>query len=103
MNLQALNTHATGYVGLGLSGASIAGVIASVSALFNRLQQPSFVMALWNDHLHHTFGEATSTIVALGFGVLGSCVVAGIGAIASYWGRPATIPQPPALAGKGSP
>ena len=101
MNLRAVNTHFVANAGLGLSGVSLTGVTAAIVALFAKLRDPAFVMALWHDYLNHTFTEASATLVALCMGVIGAALVAALGALAAYLGRPLTIPQPPADAGKG--
>lgn len=89
--LVAANTHFVGNLGLGVGAASIAGVAASVSAVFSHLSDGAFLQSLAFEHANHQFGAASSALDGSLVGVVGSIVALGFGLAASYLGRPKTI------------
>jgi hypothetical protein len=94
--LNALNTKAVGFAGLGIGAASI---IAAVAALFKLLSDPHYLIALAHAIANAHAGTATddnwytlAQLAACAIAIFGAAVVA---LLSAYLGRPAQISDTP--------
>lgn len=87
--LQNLNTRAVANTGLAIGGAAIG---AAVTGLFKILSDPDELVALYEAaHTHTDPSRAVAKLAGAGIAVVGALVLA---LLASYQGRPSTIPCP---------